>query len=643
MKLHRLRISQFQCFGGDPTEIALDDVTFLIGPNGAGKTAALQALCRLFAFDPTLRRIHRSDFHVPLDETPDTAPDERTFWIEAEFTFPELADTEGEHATVPPHFAHMRLDDPQGIARVRFRLEAKLGADGDIEETLNYVLGVDADDEPLAMHLVPRPDRNNIHVHYLPARRDPSEHIAYTTTSLLGRALRSVNWQAEQETIAGLTNSISEALANNDAVGSLGTHLTKCWKTLHKGSFFADPEVTFTRGEIESLLRHLSVSFSPSHDIENVDSSRLSDGLKSILYLSLVLAMQRIGRALLSGKDKSFDIDKLRPAVFTLVAMEEPENSLSPHYLGRIVQCLTDLGTQNDAQAIIATHSPSILRRVPPEAIRYMRLNSDRQAQVSTIVMPPKKDEAHKFVREAVQAFPELYFSRLVVLAEGDSEEVVLPRLFKAKGLPPDDMSVSVVPLGGRHVNHFWRLLSALEIPFVTLLDLDLGRYQGGWGRIKYVLDQITDKAPAAMRTKVADLDAPPKWNDDKKPLKTNWKDYKTALGAAGVFFSFPLDLDFAMLGRFPDAYGATSAAAPPDDEDIKAVLGKEYHGVNQYSPDQQKLFVDYHKLFKLGSKPATHIGALAKLDDAELLAKTPPCLASLVDAIIAKIKRLPE
>ncbi len=67
-----------------------------------------------------------------------------------------------------------------------------------------------------------------------------------------------------------------------------------------------------------------------------------------------------------------------------------------------------------------------MLRRVAPESIRYLCLDDLRQTQVSTIVMPAQADEAHKFVREAVQAFPELYFSRVVVLGEGDSEEIAL-------------------------------------------------------------------------------------------------------------------------------------------------------------------------------------------------------------------------
>lgn len=200
--------------------------------------------------------------------------------------------------------------------------------------------------------------------------------------------------------------------------------------------------------EVEALLRHMSVSFSPGHDEQLVDFSRLSDGQKSMLYLSLVLSSQAIGRAVLAEEDTSFDADKLRPPVFTLVAVEEPENSLSPHYLGRIVNALNLMTGNGDAQALIATHAPSMLRRVAPERIRYLRLTEGRTSRVAHIQLPDTTDEAHKFVREAVQAFPEVYFSRLVVLGEGDSEEIVLPRLLQAKGAPVDESAVSIAPLG---------------------------------------------------------------------------------------------------------------------------------------------------------------------------------------------------
>ena len=641
MKLQTIRLSNFQSFGATPTEVALEEITYLIGPNGAGKTAALQALCRLFAFDPSLRRILRSDFHVPFDE--EAPPAERQLWIEADFLFPELEEDE-DNSTVAPHFGHMRLDEVDGTPRVRFRLNATMGLDGDIEESMLYVLDINADGSPLTTAQVPRSERNHIHVHYLPARRDPADHIAYGANALLGRMLRAVNWDAERSVIKGLTDQISNSLAANTSINAFSTSLKTAWGTLHKGSFFADPKLTFVASEIEALLRHMSVSFTPGHDEQLVDFSRLSDGQKSMLYLSLVLSSQAIGRAVLAEDDDSFDADKLRPPVFTVVAVEEPENSLSPHYLGRIVNALNGMTGGGDAQALIATHAPSMLRRVVPERIRYLRLSQKRTSHVTHIQLPDAADEAHKFVREAVQAFPEVYFSRLVVLGEGDSEEIVLPRLLQAKGAPVDESAVSIAPLGGRHVNHFWRLLSALQIPYLTLLDLDVARYAAGWGRIKYVNDQLTKFEP----TKTLPIDwSLPKWDVAETPVRTHQcfgeekKNVFLELESRGVFFSAPMDLDFAMLLAYPGAYDVEKEKA--DESTIKAVLGKSHHDASQYGEDEQQLFSTYHRNFKLGSKPAAHIEALAKLSDAELLANMPESLGRLAEAVIAKLAELPE
>lgn len=159
MKLNALRLSNFQSFGEDPTTLTLQDVTYLIGSNGAGKTTVLQALCRLFGFEPSLRRVLRSDFHVPYDEK--DAPDERHLWIEADFIFPELED-EQDNTTVPPNFAHMRLDDSGNIPRVRYRLTATMDADREIEDHLLYVLDVNDDDAPLITAEVPKAERHQI-------------------------------------------------------------------------------------------------------------------------------------------------------------------------------------------------------------------------------------------------------------------------------------------------------------------------------------------------------------------------------------------------------------------------------------------------------------------------------------------------
>ncbi|EPJ8197888.1 ATP-dependent endonuclease, partial [Pseudomonas aeruginosa] len=174
-------------------------------------------------------------------------------------------------------------------------------------------------------------------------------------------------------------------------------------------------------------------------------------------------------------------------------------------------------------------------------------------------------------------------------------------------------------------------------IPYLTLLDLDVARHQAGWGRIKYVNDQLGKYRLDQQLPKDYGI---PKW-DSTENMVRDFDNYLEALEDRDVYFSYPMDLDFAMLLAYPDAYGVVREK--PDESTIKAVLGKSHHDASQYSEDEQKLFGTYHRSFKLGSKPAAHIDALAKLSDEGLLANMPESLGRLADAVIAKLAELPE
>lgn len=637
MRMRTLRLKDFQSFGQDPTEIELSQLTFILGPNGAGKTAALVALARLFSPVASLRRIQVEDFHVPAG---DDEPAATELWLEVDIEFEEAADEDEAHPSIPPFFTHMALESEDGVPGVRIRLTATLDADGYIDEKIEYIIQVDADGEPTKRADMSRHDRASIEVHYLPARRDPVDHIAYTTASLLGRMLRAADWTSERADLARLTDEISTAMAGNDAVSNIGAGLQEAWSGLHKGDFFKDPGIAFGRGDIEGVLRQLTVTFEPGPAGGVVSFDRLSDGQKSLLYLSLVLAWQGIARSVLAGTGKAFDPDKLRPPVHIVLALEEPENSLAPHYLGRIVRQLREACGEGDVQGVVATHAPALLQRVPPEDIRFLRLTADRTTAVRTILMPAKVDEAAKYVREAVLAHPELYFARLVVFGEGDSEQIVLPRVLAAAEIAEDGVSVCVVPLGGRHVNHFWRLLERLEIPYLTLLDLDCARFQGGWGRVSYAAKQLNRFRPGTFTAdSVAKIKA---WNAD-----ADFPVYKAGSGALhtmekhGVFFSYPLDLDLMLLEAYPDAYDVTTST--PTGATQEAVLGKARANVDRLDATQLELFDEYQKQFKQGSKPASHIAAMAELADDELLADLPEPLDRMVNAIRERLESIPE
>lgn len=638
MKIVSLKLKNFQSFGPTPTVIELSHLTYILGPNGAGKTAALVALARLFSPLQSMRRVQAEDFHVPAGGDPEAGA--RELWLEVDIEFEETLDGEGEHPSIPPFFTQMALEDISKPPRVRVRLTAALDDDGYVDEKIEYITQVDGAGEPAQRSDMSRHDRASIEVHYLPARRDPVEHIAYAAASLLGRMLRAADWTKERADLARLTGEISDSMVGNVAVSNIGVAVQSTWASLHTGTYFKDPAIAFGRGEIEGVLRQLTVNFAPGPAGGEVSFDRLSDGQKSLLYISLVLAWQEIARKVLIGKESAFDPNKLRPPVYIVLALEEPENSLAPRYLGRIIRQLRKACLKDDVQGLIATHAPTLLNRVEPEDIRFLRLSTDRTTSVRAIVMPPSADEAAKYVREAVLAYPELYFARLVVLGEGDSEQVVLPRVLAAAGIAEDDASVCVVPLGGRHVNHFWRLLERLGIPYVTLLDLDCGRYQGGWGRVSYAVKQINALKPDTFKAEVVNKIL--KWNADKEfPSYREGKGWLHALEKRRVYYSSPLDLDLMLLAAYPDAYAVTTAQ--PDENTKKAVLGKSMTNVDRLDEADLELFDEYQKQFKLGSKPASHLLALAKLSDEKLMAGLPSPLGRLIAAVQEELETLPE
>ena len=219
--------------------------------------------------------------------------------------------------------------------------------------------------------------------------------------------------------------------------------------------------------------------------------------------------------------------------------------------------------------------------------------------------------------------------------------------------LDVDDSFVTVAPLGGKHVNHFWRLLNRLDIPHVTLLDLDYGRNGGGWGRVKYVCEKYYNLHGTDVISGV------PAWNNDSiNPIVSQLPNRNLTalqyLEEVNVFFSDPLDIDFSMQSAFPEFYKITfSGETGPQESDWvklkKAVLKKGYsETLSQfYSEQSQKDDFKWYRYRFLGNKgkPTSHLYALENLDfsQAGVQARIPSSLMRLVRRVEDMIKGLPE
>ncbi len=656
MRIERVTLTNFRCFGPNPVSIELSaDITAFIGANGSGKTAVLQALSRLFGVTNEQRRVRRQDFHVPQHE--DSPPNERTFSVEVLLDFPELrtpSSSDEHHGGAPaiPEFFHQMAVDDQGNLKCRLRFDASWTDDGSIEGALetrfHAIRTLDQDFDDSDCSNITTADRMRIQMVYVPSVRDGESQVA---SFLRGRLWRAISWTEEfRQNISDSGSAINAAFSQQPGVSTVTNAVRKRWTAVMDSDVHAAPHFRSVDQRFSELIRRVEVVFAPGETGRPLEMSEVGDGQRSLFHIAMTLAAIDIEAMIRAGDATGFIDDHLALPALTLLALEEPENNLAPFFLSRIVAAIQQLTRDSQhAQALLSSHSASLLRRVPPDDVRQFRLTAPaRTSVVRAITLPSHPEEAGKFVREAVRGYPELYFARFVILAEGASEEVVIPRIAEALGLPIDRSFVAVVPLGGRHVNHFWRLVSGLGIPHATLLDLDAGRAGGGWGRIKNACAQLLEIGISPERLFGNDLregnvDAALA-SFDERILDESIKEWILRLRKFGVFFAAPLDLDMLMLRslreeyrRLPDGLRGPQDGDGTSEQAEAAVLGAEREPA-PYSEANKALFPWYRYLFLGRSKPDTHLRVLSEIPDDKLRDGAPKVLVSLLSRVASAL-----
>ena len=683
MRLSKIKIKNYRCFGEEEV-INIAELTTFIGNNSAGKTAALCALNCIFSENASERILRRSDFHLPKGVKPEDL-EYQDMYIEAVFSFNELDSEQFEESSIPEFFESLVVDEPNGTPYLRVRLiatwEKSNTIEGAIESKIVYVTCSENEDvTEESMTTASRRDLDRIRVIYIPAIREPSKQLKNVSGTMMYQMMSCINWSKNtKDNVSEKIDELNEQFMKEKGVAILGNSIKKQWKEYDMDTRYENAELRFNSTDIDSSIKKSEVVFLPTVTGKEYKVDEMGDGLKSLFYISMVDSILNVENKIREElKDNPEDVSfNKQPPILTIIALEEPENHISPHLIGKLIGNLKSIASRSNAQTILTSHSPAIVKRVEPENIRYFRLDSSKESTiVRSIILPDKEkfEEQYKYIKEAVKAYPELYFAKLVVLGEGDSEEILLPKFFECCGNNIDISGISVVPLGGRHVNHFWRLLNDLEIPYITLLDLDKERYGGGWGRIKYVLKQLMNNGYSKeklLNTTKGVL------SDEQFENMNNWEiDDKVMAGwikrleKYNVFFSAPLDIDFLMLENFCEEYKKILVGSEgpklmitdqnggkkqtnvidiekmsnkPQEynerikEDLKYTLKKEGGDGSTYSEEQKRLMIWYNYFFLNRGKPSTHILALSQMDESKLEHKLP----SVIDRLISIAEKL--
>lgn len=185
--------------------------------------------------------------------------------------------------------------------------------------------------------------------------------------------------------------------------------------------------------------------------------------------------------AIVVGIFRTYEELKKEGAIF---ALEEPEVFLHPQkarYFESVLQGLAETGNQ----VFVTTHSPVFVQIHNPESVALVCRTVEKGtwvSQTTKVDLAENDRKALRLMSEFDAQRNELFFARKVMLVEGNTEKITLPLAFKAMGHDVNQLGVSIVEVGGKtQFPLFIKVLKALEIPFVVLVDYDIREIKDEW------------------------------------------------------------------------------------------------------------------------------------------------------------------
>ncbi len=155
-----------------------------------------------------------------------------------------------------------------------------------------------------------------------------------------------------------------------------------------------------------------------------------------------------------------------------IFVIEEPELHLHPHNQRLMLETLEE--HQKDNQLFIITHSPFFVNIKEIEShILVKEING------ASIVKQLPKDyfnqiESSKIERNLDIENREIFFSRAILLVEGETEKGAFPIFAKYYNKDFDRISVSTLDVGSKdNFEIFMKLLNGFEIPYLVVCDKD--------------------------------------------------------------------------------------------------------------------------------------------------------------------------
>lgn len=167
-------------------------------------------------------------------------------------------------------------------------------------------------------------------------------------------------------------------------------------------------------------------------------------------------------------------VEKEKTMEHKVFIFDEPDTHLHVKAQRELMEILEQI--KQEAQVIITTHSPFILNSVDPSKIRMLCLENG----ATNVKYLEDTNDVKDLLKSLGIENTHLFFTRKILLVEGESEEIAIPILFKKyKKKSLDNELVTLI--NARGVDNLAQLAKVLsefmaDIPLVVLVDQDINR-----------------------------------------------------------------------------------------------------------------------------------------------------------------------